>query len=195
MEREAWQAIVCGVTKNRTWLSNWACTQECYSLRMIREGEWWNCILEDLRMWIWVQHLSLSSQRWAQQAEMKPFICRPYDKKSKHQWRIKYQERRSFYRGKMQNHFLLEMPKKLIHIECILTKKMCVFVCVCVCVCVCVAGHRERVTLLWPLWKKRPNKAKGEPMALDSDKPVSSSVKKILFYPVVRRIKWGDKWL
>ena len=173
MDREAWQAIVHRITKNRTWLSNWACMQECYFLRMIREGGWWNCILKDPRMWIWVQHLSLPSQRWAQEAKMMPFTCRLYHKKSKHQRRISYQER-SFYRGKMQHHFLVEMSKKLIHIECILTKKMCV----CVCVCVCVAGHRERVTLLWSLWKRRPSQAEGEPMALDSDKPVSSSLKK-----------------
>ena len=134
MDREAWQAIVHRITKNRTWLSNWACMQEWYFLRMIREGGWWNCILKDLRMWIWVQHLSLPSQRWAQEAKMMPFTCRFYHKKSKHQWRIRYQERRSFYRGKMQHHFLVEMSKKLIHIEYILTKKMCVCVHVCVCV-------------------------------------------------------------
>ena len=38
----------------------------------------------------------------------------------------------------MQHHFLVEMSKKLIHIEYILTKKMCVCVSVRVCVCVCV---------------------------------------------------------
>ena len=36
----------------------------------------------------------------------------------------------------MQHHFLVEMSKKLIHIECILTKKMCMCVCVWVWVCV-----------------------------------------------------------
>ena len=41
MDREAWSAVVHGVTKSRTWLSNWTelnLTLQCFS----QENKWWN---------------------------------------------------------------------------------------------------------------------------------------------------------
>ena len=36
-DREAWRAAVCGITKNRTWLSDWTTTRENWFHQMLHE--------------------------------------------------------------------------------------------------------------------------------------------------------------
>ena len=49
MSREAWHATVLGITKNRTWLSNWTDSRSFY---------------EDMRLWVSGPHLIIWKTWW-----------------------------------------------------------------------------------------------------------------------------------